>query len=70
MIIREMNLNVITGEDILTEREETKAEKESREEFEATMKIIQANEEKRAISKAALLERMGLTADEAALLLS
>ena len=70
MIIREMNLNVITGEDILIEREETKAEKESREEFEANMKIIQAEEEKKAIAKAALLERMGLTPEEASLLLS
>ena len=70
MIIREMNLNVATGEDILIEREETKAEKASREEFEANMEAIKAEEEKKAIAKTALLERMGLTADEAALLLS
>ena len=69
MIIREMNLNVVTGEDVLTEREETAAEKKSREKFEASMKIIQTEEEKKAIAKAALLERMGLNAEEAALLL-
>jgi hypothetical protein len=70
MIIREMNLNIITGEDILIEREETAAEKKSREKFEANMGIIQAEEEKKAIAKAALLERLGITADEAALLLA
>jgi hypothetical protein len=69
MIIREMNLNVVTGEDVLTEREETAAEKKSREKFEASMKIIQTEEEKKAIAKAALLERMGLSAEEATLLL-
>lgn len=69
MIIREMNFNVVTGEETLIEREETAAEKKSREKFEASMKIIQAEEEKKAIAKAALLERLGITADEAALLL-
>ena len=70
MIITEKNVNAVTGEETITEREETKVEKAEREKAEAETLQIQAEAEARAIAKSALLNRLGISAEEAFLLLS
>jgi regulator of protease activity HflC (stomatin/prohibitin superfamily) len=69
MKITEKEFNAITGEETITEREETAAEKKYREKAEADFVIAQAEAQARATAKAALLDRLGITADEAKLLL-
>ena len=70
MIIREKEFNVATGEETITEREETTAEKKAREKAEAEFVAEQAEAEAKATAKAALLSKLGITAEEAVLLLS
>jgi hypothetical protein len=65
----EKEFNVITGETTITEREETEAEIAEREAFEAEIAEREAFEAEIAAAKAALLEKLGITADEAKLLL-
>lgn len=60
--------NVETGE--IIEREMTKAEKDQAALDEAELTARLQAEADKATAKAALLERLGITADEAALLLS
>ena len=60
--------NVETGE--IIEREMTKAEKDQAALDQAELTARLAAEAQKATAKAALLERLGITADEAALLLS
>ena len=62
--------NVETGEETITEREETATEKALREKAEVEFKAEQAEAKAKAIAKSALLEKLGITAEEAALLLS
>jgi hypothetical protein len=69
MKITEKEFNALTGEETITEREETSAEKIYREKAEADFLIEQAEAEAKATQKAALLERLGITEDEARLLL-
>ena len=66
----EKEFNVITGEETITEREETAQEKAKREAWELEVAQIQTELEAKATAKAALLERLGITQDEANLLLS
>jgi len=70
MKIREKEFNVITGEETITEREETVQEVVEREAAEAKFAAAQAETEAKATAKAALLEKLGITAEEAVLLLS
>jgi hypothetical protein len=70
MKIVEKEFNVITGEETITERAETVLEKETRLEFEAAVKAEQIKAKADAEAKSALLERLGITEDEAKLLLS
>ena len=70
MKITEKIVNALTGEETFLERDETKEETKLRLEAEAQVVSKKAEAESKATAKAALLERMGLTADEAALLLS
>ena len=70
MIIKEKEFNALTGEETITEREETAYELESRLKTEAEFAQRQAEAEAQAQAKAALLERLGITADEAKLLLA
>jgi len=70
MKITEKEFNALTGEETITEREETKAEKEAREAFIANQVQLQAEAEANATAKAALLAKLGITAEEAVLLLS
>jgi len=70
MKIIEKEFNPLTGEETITERNETTTEKENRL-AKAKLSVLQAAEaEAKAIAKAALLERLGITEDEAKLLLS
>jgi len=70
MKITEKEFNALTGEETITEREETSAEKKEREFFAAQKVQLQAEAEAKAIAKTALLTKLGITAEEAALLLS
>jgi hypothetical protein len=70
MKIIEKEFNVITGEETITERDETPQEVAEREKFEAEAAQHQAEAEAKATQKAALLERLGITEDEAKLLLA
>jgi hypothetical protein len=70
MKIIEKEFNVLTGEETITERDETPNEKKSREKFEKDLIQFEAEAEAKATQKAALLERLGITEDEARLLLA
>jgi hypothetical protein len=70
MKITEKEFNALTGEETITEREETAQEKADREAFIAKQAKLKAEDEAKATAKAALLDRLGITAEEAQLLLS
>jgi len=70
MKIIEKEFNALTGQENITERDETAAEKAQREIFEAKLAERQAQDATNAAQKAALLERLGITEDEAQLLLA
>ena len=70
MKISEKTFNIQTGEETITERDETPQEKSEREQLEKSNAVTQAENEAKATAKAALLAKLGITADEAALLLS
>ena len=69
MKIIEKEFNALTGETTVTEREETAAEKKERETFIAKQAELAAEAEAKAQAKAQLLDKLGITADEAKLLL-
>jgi hypothetical protein len=70
MLIIEKEFNALTGLETITEREETATEAKERKEAEAQTTAAQAEATTKAIAKAELLKRLGITADEAALLLA
>ena len=70
MKITEKEFNASTGEETITEREATAAEKKAIEKAKADYATAQAEAEAKAIAKAALLSKLGITAEEAVLLLS
>tara|TARA_R110002126_G_scaffold204372_1_gene351770 strand:- start:211 stop:423 length:213 start_codon:yes stop_codon:yes gene_type:complete len=69
MKITEKEFNVLTGEETITERDETAAEKKAREALEKQLKAELAEAQTKATQRQAILDRLGLTADEAKLLL-
>lgn len=69
MKITEKTFNVETGEETIIEREETKSEKELRTKLDAEFAATQAEIKAKEDARKALLERLGITAEEAALLL-
>jgi hypothetical protein len=69
MKITEKIYDLETNEETIIEREETTAEKKSREKFEADIAKAQAEVEAKAAARQAIAERLGLTADELAVLL-
>ncbi len=69
MKITEKEFNVLTGEETITEREETAAEKKERETFEKEVAKAQVEAKAKEAARQAILDRLGLTADEAKLLL-
>jgi hypothetical protein len=70
MIIVEKEFNALTGEETITEREETNAEKQKRLAKEQLIAEQTVEAQTKAQAKAELLERLGITADEAKLLLA
>ena len=70
MKITEKEFNVSTGEETITEREETAAEIKAREKSEAESLARIAEAEAKATAKAALLAQLGITEEQAKLLLS
>ena len=69
MKISEKEFNIQTGEETITERDETPTEKKERLDYEKEIAAAQAKAEAKAIARQAILDRLGLTADEAKLLL-
>jgi len=70
MKITEKTFDLVTGEETLTQRDETTSEKQERETYEAQVLERETAKTKDAVAKAALLAKLGITADEAKLLLS
>jgi len=69
MKITEKEFNAQTGEEIITERDETAAEKKEREKFAAELKEAKIKAETKAAQRQAIADRLGLTADELQVLL-
>ena len=63
------DFNIVTGEETITERDETAAEKKLREEYEAEFAAKQSEAATQATAKAAIADRLGLTIDELKILL-
>ena len=63
------DFNVITGEETITERDETAQEQAEREAKEAEVTARQAEAEARAAQRQVILSRLGLTEEEARILL-
>lgn len=62
-------VNAITGEEVISERNETKEEIAERSALEANAVEMQAQKESKELARQAILERLGITTVEAALLL-
>lgn len=69
MKIIERTHNIETGEIVDIERDETAAETQARLEREAKIATAQAEAKAKATARQAVLDRLGLTAEEAQLLL-
>jgi hypothetical protein len=69
MKIIQKEFNVLTGEETITERDETAAEKKAREVKEKELATAQAEAEAKATARQAIADRLGLTADELQVLL-
>jgi hypothetical protein len=69
MKIIQKEFNVITGEETITERDETAAETKARLDNAKQIAAEQAEAEAHATARQAILDRLGITADEAAILL-
>jgi hypothetical protein len=69
MKIIEKEFNAETGQETITEREETIAEKKAREAFEKEVAKQQAEVQAKATARQAIADRIGLTADELKVLL-
>lgn len=70
MKIIEKTFNVQTNEETIIERDETTAEKKAREKRETELAQLLTEAETKATAKTALLNKLGITAEEANLLLS
>ena len=63
-------INIITGVETITEVEETEQDKQNRLKFEAEKVAEMEKQQQIEINKSALFAKLGITADEAKLLLS
>jgi len=63
-------IDISTGEETIIERDETPEETKLRLDYENKVSRILDYEETKAVEKAALLAKLGITEDEAKLLLS
>ena len=66
----EKEFNAITGQETITERDETAQEITEREAFQTEIAIKEAEAEAKATAKAALLAQLGITEEQARLLLN
>ena len=69
MKIIEKEFNAITGEETITERNETDAETKARLERAKELAAAKAEAEAKATARQIILDKLGLTADETKLLL-
>jgi hypothetical protein len=69
MKITEKEFNCITGEETITERDETAAETKERMQREKQITAIQAETQAKEAARQTIADRLGLTADELKLLL-
>ena len=69
MKITEKEFNVLTGEETITEREETVDEIKIREKYAAEDAQLETERKAKAAAKQAIADRLGLTADELQVLL-
>jgi hypothetical protein len=69
MKIIEKEFNIETGEETITERDETAAEIKDRLDYEKQIAQTLAEAEAKATARAAILDRLGLTDEEAKILL-
>ena len=69
MKIISKEFNVQTGEETITERDETSGDKKERLDLEKEIATAQAEAEAKATARQAVLDRLGLTADELQVLL-
>ena len=69
MIIIEKEFNALTGEETITERQETPAEAKERIALAKEIEAEQAEAQAKAAARQVILDRLGLTVDEAAILL-
>ena len=69
MKIIEKEFNAITGEETITEREETSAETKARLERAKELAAAKVEAEAKATARQIILDKLGLTADQAKLLL-
>jgi hypothetical protein len=67
--IIEKTLDLTTGEETIIERDETAAETKARLDYAQEVEAEQAEAQAKATEKAALLAKLGITEEEAALLL-
>lgn len=70
MKIIEKEFNCITGEETIAERDETAAETKARLDRAKQIATFQAELEAKETARQEILNRLGLTAEEAAILLS
>lgn len=70
MIIKEKIVDLIEGTETIIEREETNEEKTEREKLETEFAAEAAEAETKKAARQALLDKLGITEDEAKLLLS
>ena len=69
MKIIEKNFDILTGKETITERDETAAETKARLDYAAAVAAQQAEAQAKATARQAVLDRLGLTAEDAQLLL-
>jgi len=69
MKLIEKEFNIETGEETVIERDETEAEAQERLKETEIIAAIQAEAEAKVTARQAILDRLGLTAEEAQLLL-
>jgi hypothetical protein len=69
MKITEKEFNAITGEETITERDETAAETKARLDYAKEVAAAKAEAEAKSTARQAIADRLGLTADELQVLL-
>lgn len=68
MMIKEKIVDAVTGEETIIEREETKSETAERLAFTKKIEEQQIAEQNKQLARKAILDRIGITEEEAAIL--